>query len=100
MTTCDVLINTYLKENSSSISDFLISYINRANILKKTMAINNESINEKHEDQTKQKSKTSKYGFDINYIRRFININKILFPAFLTKTVGWILFLIIFRYNK
>ena len=61
------------------------------------MTLKNDSKNIQQENKSNENNKASKYGFDINYIRRFIYINKILFPTFLTKTVGWISFLIIFR---
>ena len=49
--------------------------------------------------QNVQNLKPSSYGFDSNYFRRFININKVLFPRLVSKTVGWILFLVVFRYE-
>ena len=61
------------------------------------MTSNKESNNDQQGNKTNENITTSKYGFDINYIRRFVYINKILFPTFLTKTVGWILVLIAFR---
>ena len=38
------------------------------------------------------------YGFDAQCVKRFLTINKILFPRLVSKTVGWLLSLIAFRY--
>ena len=54
--------------------------------------LNNKSL------PSEQNDKTAAYGFDRNYFKRFIHINKILFPAIKSKTLGWVLLLMVFRY--
>ena len=47
---------------------------------------------------TSSSKKFFSYGFDIRYVKRFLLINKILFPKVLSKTVGWLMSLVVFRY--
>ena len=47
---------------------------------------------------TSSSKKFFSYGFDIRCVRRFLRINKVLFPRVLSKTVGWLMSLVVFRY--
>ena len=47
---------------------------------------------------TSSSKKFFSYGFDIKYVKRFLLINKVLFPKVLSKTVGWLMSLVVFRY--
>ena len=47
---------------------------------------------------TSSSKKFFSYGFDIQYVKRFLLINKVLFPKVLSKTVGWLMSLVVFRY--
>ena len=47
---------------------------------------------------TSSSKKFFSYGFDIQYVKRFLLINKVLFPKVLSKTVGWLISLVVFRY--
>ena len=42
--------------------------------------------------------RSSTYGFDRIYLRRFLYLNKFLFPALRSRASAWILVLILFRY--
>ena len=47
---------------------------------------------------TSKSKKLFSYGFDAQYVKRFLLLNKILFPRLVSKTVGWLMSLIVFRY--
>ena len=47
---------------------------------------------------TSSSKKLFSYGFDAQYVKRFLLLNKILFPRLVSKTVGWLMSLIVFRY--
>ena len=47
---------------------------------------------------TSSSKKLFSYGFDAQYVKRFLLINKVLFPKVLSKTVGWLMSLVVFRY--